>query len=504
MQFVLHLPGTLGFDTFAFYDTGSNLTAQYLISNGYRPTIDFSYPYGLLPLIFGRTWFALFGITPRACVALIPVIDLLIIWGLVRFAVNLRLNFAGVLLLALGAFLIIPSSFTNLSDGMEPIFIIHALADQAAGNRRRALALATVCVFVKPSMAFFLGFILIVFMVAEALQLHDRPLSAFITDTRAAAVIGSASAAAIALAYGYSSLLGSIFPVRGIGVYHAQGFGFFEGAGRSFWAPPGAPWVYYLANPAGVWIVYTIALIVAGLVVVSRALAQGATRSRIEHTSEIIVSCAFLHLSFILLFFGNQFSWRYYFYVLVLGLCAAARRWQLVVAALALALPLSKVGKAIVLRAAAAESRASAISVGGQSGRIAALPNESGFSFQHWYSTRPSPETANLWAPPDERAEWQTVLATIRGRRAAMLEYVGCAAVMFPEFSSPVTLYLDRGEAGPAEIVRELAQLKSSDVVVMHRWQATLLNERPDIGTVIRQDFRIKHKGSAFVVFIHR
>jgi hypothetical protein len=51
--FVIRLAGTLQFDNFAFFDTGSNLTVQYLISRGYRPTFDFIYPYGLLPIHTG-------------------------------------------------------------------------------------------------------------------------------------------------------------------------------------------------------------------------------------------------------------------------------------------------------------------------------------------------------------------------------------------------------------------------------------------------------------------
>src|SRR5271155_1164674 len=74
--FIVQLAGTLQFGTFAFFDTGENLTAQYLISHGYRPTIDFFYHYGLMPLLFGRVWFSIFGLTPTACVAMIPLLDI--------------------------------------------------------------------------------------------------------------------------------------------------------------------------------------------------------------------------------------------------------------------------------------------------------------------------------------------------------------------------------------------------------------------------------------------
>jgi hypothetical protein len=64
-----------------------------------------------------------------------PLIDILIVWGFVRFAANLKVNLAGVLIILLTASLTIPSSFLNLTHGVEPIFLLHALA---AGRRESA------------------------------------------------------------------------------------------------------------------------------------------------------------------------------------------------------------------------------------------------------------------------------------------------------------------------------------------------------------------------------
>lgn len=505
--FIVRLPGTLSFNSFAFFDTGANLTAQYLITHGLRPAVDFSYFYGLLPLLFGRFWFGLFGLTPRACVALVPLMDIFIVWGLVRFAVNVRLNIGGVLLLCATGFLIIPSSFLNLTHGIEPIFIIYALADQAAGNRRRALALATFCVFVKPSMAFFLGFVLLVFILVEAARARGQFLLDVLHDTWPAALSGLCAALAIALAFGWPSLVRSLFPFEGAAEYRAQGFGLFNEAGRPFLFPVGVPWTYYLVNVAGPWALYTITLIAGSLVVITKALKLGLTHPASE-VSEVIGICLFLHLSFIFLFFGNEFSWMLYFYILVLGLAALARHskwWQIIVIVLALFLPLSKVGKALAAHLASRTQVVAASRRG--SNRVAALPVEAGFTFQLWRSTQPSPEVGGLWVSRAEGAEWRKVLGMIRGHRAALLEYYGCGALLFPEFSPPVTVYLVPGSGQPGDvtgdIARKVTQLKSADMVVSPIWHLPGLRQIPSVRAVMRRDFRLKYEGANFAVFVH-
>jgi hypothetical protein len=205
--FVARLAGTLQFNNFAFFDTGANLTAQYLISRGYRRTLDFVYHYGVLPLLFGRVWFGICGLTPIACVAAMPLIDILIVWGFVRFAANLKMNFAGILIILLTASLTIPSSFINLTHGIEPVFLLHALADQGSGNRRRALALATTALFVKPSMAYFLGFILLGFIVADCVRDRARPLRAFVAETYPAVLVGIAIATILAASFGLAPVV---------------------------------------------------------------------------------------------------------------------------------------------------------------------------------------------------------------------------------------------------------------------------------------------------------
>ena len=507
--FVYRLPQTLTFNDFAFFDTGSNLTAQYLISHGYRPALDFGYPYGLLPLLFGRVWFGVFGLTPIACVAVTPLMDILMIWGFVRFAANLKLNLAGVLIILLTATLTIPSSFLNLTHIIETVLLIHALADQAGGNRRRALALATVALFVKPSMAYFLGFVLVAFIAADCLRSRAQPLRAFIAETFLAALVGGTTGSILVAIFGLAPLVLSVTASQGRSMYRARGYGFFNGAGRLFLAPPGVPWSFYFVNKAGPWIVYTIVLVMAALFIARKRWNAFGDAKQADRTPEVILTCAALYLAFILFFFGNESSWTYYFFMVVLGLAAAARlgiHWEVLVACLAFAIPMIKVDKGIIQHLAPSRQEASTDNASPKSDTLSApaSPMESGFGYRLWSTTSPSPETAGLWATSAERAEWIEILALIRGHSAAMLDYFGCASLLFPEFSPPTTFSLVPGEYIPVALSRVLSQLEASSRIVMPRWQSQLLDRIPEIGALLSRDFIPVFQGNWFIVYSRR
>src|SRR5262252_9252191 len=56
VTFLAQLPMSYDFANFVFYDPGVSLRTDLLIAQGYVPTIDFGYIYGLLPLMIGRAF----------------------------------------------------------------------------------------------------------------------------------------------------------------------------------------------------------------------------------------------------------------------------------------------------------------------------------------------------------------------------------------------------------------------------------------------------------------
>ena len=156
---IFRLPTYLGFDANAFGDRGDFLSISYLVAHGSRPAIDFGYHWGLVPIMLARFWFALFGATLQANEAIMVVCALLVAIGIARMAAALRLGTLGIVLLVVALPFAFPT-FT-LTYALEAALLSNALAEQAAQKRSTALALATEACFVKPSMAYIYGFVLL-------------------------------------------------------------------------------------------------------------------------------------------------------------------------------------------------------------------------------------------------------------------------------------------------------------------------------------------------------
>jgi hypothetical protein len=499
---VARFPGAMQFDAFAFSDIGANLTAQYLIAHGYRPILDFTYHYGLLPLLAANFWFRAFGRTPGACEAAVVFADLFLIWALVRFIVSLRLGFPGLLIVVSTLPLTVPYSTLNLAHILEPVFLYNALATQAAGNRRSALMLATASIFVKPSMACAYGLVLVTLIVTERLREREHPLRECLLDIYPAALTGLTIVAILAAYFGLVPLVRSLIPSEGARAYAVNNFGFFHGSGRLFWAPDNALAFYYAASIAGPWLAATLVLLASAIFAVKRVVAPDERPSLDCRPAEIVVTCAALHTAFIIFFFGNNFSWIYYFYVLVFGLAAAAqlgRAWQPLICFLALAFPLVKLDK-FVLRHLSLTEHPIVAARKNQAPIPGGVP-ELDFTYQTWFSSTPTPETAGLWAPPQERAEWMKVLSLTKGHRTAVLDTYGCVELLFPEFVPPVTLYMVPGAPTPEMVSRKVRQLESVSRIVIPRGESGLLDFWPPIGNEVRQNFTNLWQGNLFVVY---
>ncbi len=182
------LPYDLYFDRFAFFDNGANLTLQYLISIGYRPAIDFGYHYGLLAALIGRVWFGGLGATPHAYQWAMVTGAVLFAWALARIFARLKIGAAGLTLLILSLGLAFQSTYPNLAQCIEAVILAHALAEQVRGSYRNALALATIAVFVKPSMGYVFGFLLLLLIVRD-LRRDGGTVRDFIATVTPAAIV---------------------------------------------------------------------------------------------------------------------------------------------------------------------------------------------------------------------------------------------------------------------------------------------------------------------------
>jgi hypothetical protein len=501
---VIRFPGAMQFDAFAFSDIGANLTAQYLVTHGYRPLLDFSYHYGLLSLLAANFWFRAFGSTPGSCEAAVVIADLFLIWALVRISTSLRLRLPGLLIIVATLPLTVPYSTQNLAHILESVLLYNALAAQAAGQRRSALAMATACLFAKPSMAYAYGLVLITLIITERLQEGGGdPLRDWALEVCPAVLTGLGVGVILGAYFGMVPLLRSLTPWAGAEAYAANHFGFFRGTGRLFWAPESASASYYATNIAGPWIASTFLLLACAIISFNKLIAPGGRSGIDSRSAEIVVTCAALHVAFIVFFFGNNFSWIYYFYLLVFGLAAASRllpKWQPLFCFLALAFPLVKFNR-FALSHAVLHERPLAAGRQGEASSISNRDSEVGFTYQMWFTSAPTPQMAGLWAPAAERTEWTKVLSLTKGHRTAVLDTYGCVELLFPEFVPPVTLYMVPGTPTPEMVARKVSQLETVSRIVMPRSESGLLDFWPAIGSVVRQNFTGLWQGDRFVVY---
>jgi hypothetical protein len=428
----LQAPNELFF-RFAFSDSGTSFTIQDLIRRGYRPTIDFGYIYGLLPLLLNRIGFAAFGDSPRTCWGMTLVCNVAMAWGLARFATAQRVGIAGVALIAAAMPDLLRSSYDVLVQALEPALLVHALAELARGRRDRSLALATAAAFVKPSMSYVFGLCLLI-AIAATIDRTDR--NAWRRALGPALVTGATLAVVLAAVYGVSPLVRTLVPTGGIDVYRESRFGFFHGTGRDFWYRPGAGLRGYLRYEIGYWLAGTFVLIVGGLGSLLRIVRK--IPPKVAHNDEVVLVCAVLHVSFVTLFFGHSFSWKYYLAIFLLGLATMStrgRRHALAIGVLAV----------LVLYTDKAWAQALA---------------------RDWKARAPSPTTMGLWATPQERREWAHVLALTEGRRPVLLADCEGATLLYPRFAPPMGAYFVPGHPLPAEVRRKAAQLAAATTIV--------------------------------------
>ena len=326
---IVRLPLNLSLDAYAFADRGMFPTVCYLVTHGRRPTLDFGYPYGLLPILLMQGAFHLFGWAPLAHETAMGACAFASSWGMARFASAMRLGTIGIVLLVVAfpfAILCLLPVVHSCHGGRRAL---QRSRRQAAGRHGSALALATAACFIKPAMGYLYGFVLLLLIVLDArcsagavkLRIGWRSLLGRLAP---AALTGIILLALLGAVYGLEPLAKTLLPGAGSVEYRHMGLGSVLYGGRDFWYQPKLGPEFYLFTVAGFWITATLWLVAAG----ARAawkLTRAYWAAHIPAASdEFVFTCAVLHLTFITTFFGGPVSWEYYSYLLVMG----ARRNQ--------------------------------------------------------------------------------------------------------------------------------------------------------------------------------
>jgi hypothetical protein len=430
---LLQLPLNRDFGSFVLLDQGTNLTVQKLMDRGLVPTVDFGYQYGLLPLLIGRSWFALLGRTPEAYAAAMLMFDLLIAWGLARCACALRAGPVGIILILFTMFATTLGSYINLAHACEATLICHALAEHANGHRPRALALLTACLFAKPVMAYLYGLLLVLLIVRRG------GMSGLIRSTPVATAVGASLLAGLATWFGLEPVLQTLLPLRGAEAYRIVNHGFFFGIGRSFWLPDGVTPRHYLFTAAGHYLVGSVVLVAAAIASIRRLVRRPLS---IDMNAEVVACCGIMHLSFLTMFYGAPGSWTYYYYILIIGLVTVAARGR---------------------RSAILIALVAVAALAGYKDWVTNIKHQ-------WLHKITTADTYGLWAYADAREEWRQVKEILKDKPASYIaNNGGCLELFEPQFADAEDVFLTPGWPIHIELQRKVQQISRADVVVISK-----------------------------------
>jgi hypothetical protein len=466
-SFLFQLPtsltgGVADWQEFAFYDPGTVLKGDMLLAKGYIPTVDFGYTHGLLSLLYGRLGFALLGRSAWTFFALTLLCEFASAWAFARIALALRLSQPALILLLVGLPMAVLPAYLTLTHPLEAAIIALALAHHAEGKRARALWLLTLCLFVKPSMAYVYGALLVVIILAA----RNRRTAA--RAFGGAALIALLLAAALALWTGPLPVFRTLLPLTGAKTYAATGFGFFNTSGLALWWRQ--PWWVYIGTPVGMVLLGALVCASGAIYTLIRLVQRPAIYPRIENIPpstgpaldyarphpdtetdaasvrrrEILATVALLELAFLLGFYGWTGSWTYYSYLLVWALVLATeelvrvRRWRWLPATLAVLLVLSYCELV-------------------------------GVAINGWTTKARPPVAGGLWVYPQLWQDWQNALAVTRGRPTLIMTN-GWPPDLPPNAQLPDTWFPELGIPTAREIERVRRQVAHAQYAI--RWHA--------------------------------
>lgn len=167
-------------------------------------------------------------------------------------------------------------------------------------------------------------------------------------------------------------------------------------------------------------------------------LARAKSSTYQAYNDEICATCAAAHLGFVVLIFGHRGTWFYSLPMLILGLATLATRgpWhRSLLWVLAALLLISDRSKAVDI-------------------------------IHRWKTEAPSPVTLNLWADPQEQAEWAQALQLSRGQQPVLFAMCEGGALLIPGFAAPITGYLVPGNALAVEVRRKTTQLSAAPIII--------------------------------------
>jgi hypothetical protein len=449
---------------FSFYDPGTTIKGEYLLRQGLIPTIDFGYTHGLLALAYGRLGFAALGLTPHAFLALTLLTEFVMAFALARIFTALQLRWPSIVLFLAAIPIAIMPCYLTLAHPLEAMLILLALADQAEDKHPRALAILTACLFVKPSMAYVYGFLLLLLILHRHWPKHRPILRAILP----AAVTLIAVFLALTLWLGPRPVISTLIPITGAATYSKTGFGFFAESGRALWYH--RPLWEYLITPVSIFLLATLAATVGAVYALSKII-----RRPDNPRLQLLFTLGALHTTFLLGFYGWTGSWTYYSYLPILALCILVeilplknQRWTV----------------ASVLLA----------------GVLAAHGRLAGSAYVDFMWKQPAP--VGVYAYSDQLTEFNQLLAATDNRPTLIMS-VGWLTHLPPNVRLPEAWFPEPGIPTASEIQRVKTQAQHADYILLwNEYRQLDLWNSPDF-TDVRAQFE-QEQGGHYLTLLRR
>lgn len=479
LYFIALYPYTMGFLRFYFGDSAWAYSVHVMMREGMTPTVDFAYFYGLSVLLFNKVWFAIFGLTPWALLYLYIAGIVLSMIGVIQIMASLDLGRMGGFIVVAAGPVIVNAGHLLLSPVhiLEPALLINALAAQLRGRYALALLLVTVAAFVKPSLAYVYGLLLVVQIVGGWLPGTVPPMKQRLCWMLPA--LGAAALLTLAVVgyFGWRPFLATQIPLNASKAYADFKFGFFHGVGRKLWWPE--PWtpIHYFLTIAGAWILASIVLLIGTVV---------SLRYWRTPVGQFIATCGILHLVFVCVFFGNEWSWIYYSYLPFMGAAVAIdqafKSTYTFIRSIAALLVYFFVGQLLFLV-------------------IFFWAMLQGLDL--WKTSARNPQMHGLYANEESTRAWAEVLELAKSRRVFVLNRTSGVHIFSPPVDGPRVWVLIRAVAAPGEIERIQRQLAAADVIVRPNWHDNDLFEWPEFAHLL-QEFRLYREYNCLDIYLRR
>lgn len=430
---LVYLPQSQDFKLFGLYDQGAIVKANQLYwQHGWIPTRDFGYSYGLGSLLLGGTVLPLMDYSPWGHWLLMLAGQLALVAAVWSILTYLPMTRSLWLLVFISWPLWILPNYLTYMHVYEAALLTTAISLALRQRFGWALALCTLTLFLKPSMAYLLGTLLVVVWFwhyrADGWYRPGRLLSLLAPSL----IVGGLGVALLALCFGLTVTLQSLLPLTGGRSYQAMDFGFFR-AGRAFWLPQLGSITeycsYYIFSPAAWWLLCTVGLLTA--------LLHRPALWRNTPAGRLWLLAGGVHFAFIFLLYAWAGSWIYYSWALGLVSIATLLIWHKAWPAWGLAV-LALVGQLT------------------------------------WYASindawqyKPRVTTAGqLWIYQDMQTELQEIQA--RTPPGTLWLTNGIMERMLPNVQTPHVWFLSPELLLPADLTRLRAQIQSAPCVVTY------------------------------------